>query len=65
MSGETFVEFVEEWQTGFFLVLGITFVGVVGGTVVWRFAGPPGFFAGFGVGVVLAFLAYSYLQYGR
>ncbi|WP_318569296.1 hypothetical protein [Salinigranum marinum] len=65
MPGKTVVEFVEEWQTGFFVVLGVTLVGVVGGTVVWRFAGPPGFFLGFGVGVVLAFLVYSYLRYGR
>ena len=65
MSGKTFVEFVEEWQTGFFLVIAVAVVGVLSGLVVRRVGGPAGFFLGFGIGVVLAFLAYSYLRYGR
>jgi len=59
MSGDRIVEFIEDWQTGFFLVL------VVAGVAGLRLAGPPGFFAGFLGGVGLSFLAYSYLRYGR
>ena len=60
MSGDRIVEFIEDWQTDFFLVL-----GVVAGVAGLRLAGPPGFFAGFLGGVGLSFLAYSYLRYGR
>jgi uncharacterized membrane protein YadS len=65
MSGESIVAFVEEWQTGFFLVLAVAAVGVAAGVVGLRLAGPPGFFAGFLGSVILSFLAYSYLRYGR
>jgi hypothetical protein len=65
MASESLVAFVEEWQTGFFLVLAVTAVGVAAGVGGLRLAGPPGFFAGFLVGVLAAFLGYSYLRYGR
>ncbi|AUV82119.1 hypothetical protein C2R22_11065 [Salinigranum rubrum] len=65
MTGESLVGFIEEWQTGFFLVLGSAVVGIVAGLAVRSVAGPPGFFAGFLVGVLAAFLGYSYLRYGR
>jgi hypothetical protein len=65
MSGSSLVEFVERWQTGFFVVIGVAVVGVLSGLAVRSVAGAPGFFAGFLGGSVLAFLAYSYLRYGR
>jgi hypothetical protein len=65
MSGRSLVEFIEEWQTGFFLVIGVAVVGAVAGLAVRSVAGPPGFFAGFLGGVLVAFLAYSYLRYAR
>jgi hypothetical protein len=51
--------------TGFFLVVGTAVGGVLAGLAVRSVAGPPGFFAGFLVGVLAAFLGYSYLRYGR
>jgi hypothetical protein len=65
MSGRSLVEFIEEWQTGFFLVIGVAVVGVLVGLAVRSVTGPPGFFAGFLGGVLGAFLAYSYLRYAR
>lgn len=65
VSERSIVEFVEEWQTGFFVVLASAVVGVVLGLVASSSLGPPGFYLGFAVGVLLSFLAYSYLRYGR
>ncbi len=65
MAEESLVAFIEEWQTGFFLVLGSAVVGIVAGMAVRSVGGPPGFFAGFLAGVLAAFLGYSYLRYGR
>lgn len=67
MSEKSLVQFVEEWQTGFFVVLGAAVAGVLTGLAVSGLfgLGAPGFFAGFLGGVVVCFLAYSYLRYGR
>ncbi|MEF8779774.1 MAG: hypothetical protein V5A46_03745 [Haloferacaceae archaeon] len=65
MSERGIVEFVEDWQTGFFVLLGSIAVGFVGGLVGRANLGPPGFYLGFAVGLGIAFLAYSYLRYGR
>lgn len=65
MSGKTVVDFVEEWQTGALFVLGSALVGAL----VGMYLGEPGSgylgVGGFIVGSVLAFLAFSYLRYGR
>jgi len=65
MAERTLVTLVEEWQTGAFLVLGVALVGGVSGGVVASFV--PGYWGllGFFAGAVLAFLAFSYLRYGR
>jgi hypothetical protein len=59
------VEFVEEWQTGFFLVVGSVLGGVVAVVLVREFVGPPAVLGSFLGGAMLAFLALSYLFYGR
>jgi len=62
---ETFVELVEEWQTGAFFVVACVLVAAVFGTIVGTNSGPL-----FGVTVFLvtgigAFAILSYLLYGR
>lgn len=65
MAEKDVVTFLEEWQTGAFLILGSAFVGVVFGSALgsaWSgFYGVTGFF----VSAVLAFLLFSYVLYGR
>lgn len=66
MTERTIVDLVEDWQTGFFLLLGSAVVGILGALVVGRMTdGGAGALAGFVVGGVLAFVAISYLLYGR
>ena len=65
MPEKSIVEFVEEWQTGFFLVIGTVLVGVLSGALAASAFGPPGFLFGLVGGAVAAFLAFSYLLYGR
>lgn len=59
------VNFIEDWQTGFFVILGSAVVGIVLGIVVGSLIGPSGFLIGFVGGGILAFLLYAYLRYGR
>jgi hypothetical protein len=52
------------WQTGSLVLLASTVVGFATGTVAAQFGTAFGF-VGLVLGAVGAFLAYSYLQYGR
>ncbi|MFC4542913.1 hypothetical protein ACFO5R_13375 [Halosolutus amylolyticus] len=63
MSNTTIVDFIEEWQTGFFLMLGSLIAGSIGGVLF----GQVGLntIGGFVVGVLLTFLGASYVLYGR
>lgn len=65
MADKSIVDFIEEWQTGFFLVLGTAFVAFSAGILVSSVASPAAGLAGFVGGAVLAFLTFSYLLYGR
>ena len=67
MAEKSVVDLIEEWQTGFFVVLGSAIVGILSGLVVGSLVGGsgPGFVLGFIGGLILSFLAYSYLRYGR
>ena len=65
MADRTVVDLIEDWQTGFFVVVGSTVVGVLVGFALRSVAGPPGFVLGIVAGAVLGFLGYSYLRYGR
>jgi hypothetical protein len=65
VSDRSIIDLIEDWQTGFFVVVGSAVVGVVVGLVARSFVGPPGFVIGIPVGTILGFLAYSYLRYGR
>lgn len=64
MPEKRVVEFVEEWQTGAFLLVSTAFVGlVVAG--VGSVTGTAGRYVGLVGGASLTFLALSYLRYGR
>jgi len=65
MADRSVVDLIEDWQTGFFVVVGSAVVGVLVGLALRSVAGPPGFLGGIVVGTVLGFLGYSYLRYGR
>lgn len=67
MAEQSVVDLIEEWQTGFFVILGGAIVGIVSGLIVGSLAGGSGFgfVLGFIGGLLLSFLAYSYLRYGR
>lgn len=65
VSDRSIVDLIEDWQTGFFVVVGSAVVGILVGLVGRSVAGPPGFVLGIPVGAILGFLAYSYLRYGR
>ncbi|RCU47152.1 hypothetical protein DU504_07460 [Haloplanus salinus] len=65
MADRTVVDLIEDWQTGFFVVVGSAVVGVLVGLALRSVVGPPGFLLAVVAGTVLGFLAYSYLRYGR
>lgn len=65
MTEKSVVEFLEEWQTGAFLVLGSALAGVAVTTVLSSFTSSDSALIGFVGGAALAFLAFSYLLYGR
>lgn len=65
MAERSIVDFIEDWQTGFFIVIGSVIAGVVSGVIAGSIVGRAGFAVGFTGGAILGFLAYSYLRYGR
>lgn len=64
-SRKSGVEFIEEWQTGFFLILG----SVIGGFVIvglfGSFLEPRGNMVAFFAGAILTFVVTSSLLYGN
>jgi hypothetical protein len=74
MAEDSIVEFIEEYQTGFFLVLGsivgaavvvVGFVRVVDAVFGWSSPGAPIVLGVFVAGTAGTFLLLSYLLYGR
>ncbi|WP_152041073.1 hypothetical protein [Salinigranum salinum] len=65
MSSSSLVDFIEQWQTGFFLLVGMLVVSVGAGIAARSVVGPPGLVVGMLVGALAVFLGYSYLRYGR
>lgn len=63
MVTKTAVEFIEEWQLGFFFIIGC-FIGAVGGLFLFAHLG-WNTVAGFVLGAVSAFLIASYVLYGH
>lgn len=61
---KTAVDLIEEWQTGFFLLLACLVVGIVT-TVLVGPSSPQFGVATFFVSAILAFVVFSYLLYGR
>jgi len=64
MSGQTFGEFVNEWQNGVLLLFAALVVGMIPAAIVSQF-GPAVTLLAFAVGTAGAFVAISYLLYGR
>ncbi|WP_262179669.1 hypothetical protein [Haloarcula laminariae] len=62
---ETFVELVEEWQTGALFVFATVIGGGVLGIVAASSFGPVAGLVGFVAGAVVVFAVISYLLYGR
>ncbi|ELZ70236.1 hypothetical protein G3A49_00885 [Haloferax volcanii] len=65
MSKKTAVEFIEEWQTGAFLVIGSALVGGVATAALGPYETLAGVLFVFFFGAVFAFMGFSYLLYGR
>lgn len=63
-STKSAVEFVEEWQTGFFLIIGSAVGGFATAIVFASFLEAPNNMVGFFSGAILTFVALSYLFYG-
>lgn len=64
MAERTMVDLIEDWQTGAALVLLVAIAGVASAFAL-PLEPPYGPILGFLGGAVLAFLALSYLLYGR
>ena len=64
-TDRTMVDLVEEWQTGALVLFGSVFSGFVLGAVLGRWLSAAAGMVGFVAGAVLAFLAFSYVRYGR
>ena len=61
----TAAELVEEWQTGAFLLLASALAGFVAASALGRGLSSDLALPGFAGGAAVAFLALSYLLYGR
>ena len=64
MSGQTFGEFVNEWQNGALLIVATVAAGAISAAAVSQF-GPAVTLLTFVAGIAGAFVAISYLLYGR
>jgi len=64
MSGQTFGEFVNEWQNGALLILVTVAAGAIPAAAVSQF-GPMVTLLAFIAGIAAAFVGLSYLLYGR
>jgi len=64
MSGQTFGEFVNEWQNGVLLLFAALIVGIVPAVILSQF-GPAVTLLTFLAGTAAAFVTISYLLYGR
>lgn len=65
MADRSVADLVGEWQTGAFIVVVTVLSGVVSALVLRSLEVPYGRAIGFVGGAALAFLAISYLLYGR
>ena len=65
MSDKSVVGLVEEWQTGFYLVIGSIIAGTIFAYLLSPIQPPYGGLLGFLSGIVVAFLAFSYYLYGN
>ncbi|UVE51275.1 hypothetical protein KU306_05160 [Haloferax larsenii] len=65
MSEKTAVEFIEEWQTGAFLIIGSVVAGAFSAVALGPYETLAGVLFVFFFGAVFAFLGFSYLLYGR
>lgn len=65
MSDRTVVDLIEDWQTGFFIVLGTVTGGILGALALRSLSVPYGLAIGGLGGALLVFLIASYLLYGR
>ncbi|MBX0287140.1 hypothetical protein [Haloarcula salinisoli] len=64
MSGQTFGEFVNEWQNGALLLFATLIGGIFLAAIVSQF-GPAVTLLAFVAGTAAAFVALSYLLYGQ
>lgn len=65
MAEKSVVELAENWQTGFFFLVGIGIFGLVVGATVGSVTGDTGRYLGVIGGMIFGFLLGSYLLYGR
>lgn len=65
MTERTAVDFVEEWQTGAFLLLASALVGFVAASALGRGFSTDLSIPGLVGGAALTFFALSYILYGR
>ncbi|WP_396611049.1 hypothetical protein ACH9L7_12635 [Haloferax sp. S1W] len=65
MSEKTTVEFIEEWQTGAFLIIGSAVAGAVSAAALGPYETLGGVLFVFFFGAAFAFMGFSYLLYGR
>jgi hypothetical protein len=65
MGEKSMVDFVEEWQTGFFLIIGSVVFGIFTAFVVRPYTIPRITFLSFFGGGIVGFAILSYLLYGR
>ncbi|AFK17857.1 hypothetical protein E6P09_03660 [Haloferax mediterranei ATCC 33500] len=65
MSEKTAVEFIEEWQTGAFLIIGSAVAGAVSAAALRPYETLARVLFVFFFGAAFAFMGFSYLLYGR
>ena len=63
MTEQNIVEFITDWQTGFYFLLAMGAVSLVVGAIAGSILGEIGRFLGVFAGMALGFLLVSYLFY--